>query len=88
MTPRQFLQHMMHEYERQWASALGHAPRHLLHEKMRALDTLIAETSSLKSDAEFEDHLRRGCSSGDPLYGFLCEELLPLWQEAQRQGDP
>ena len=80
MTPRQFCQLAMVDYERQWAAAAGHQERHPLRVKMAALEKLAQEAGD---DPEaFGQLLSAGCGSDDPVRVILCDELLPRWQQS------
>ena len=46
MTPTEFCQQAMLEYERQWTAAAGHQERHPLRVKMQALESLMAVEGS------------------------------------------
>jgi hypothetical protein len=77
MSPTEFCQQAMLDYERQWAEASGHQTRHPLRVKMQALQALMAETDD---PATFTRLLVEGRSGGDPFRELLCDELLPQWQ--------
>ena len=77
MTPAEFCQQAMLEYERQWAAAAGHQERHPLRVKMRALESLMAD---LHDAPRFRQLLIAGRTGGDPFREMLCDELLPRWE--------
>jgi hypothetical protein len=79
MTPAEFCQHAMLEYERQWAAAPGHQERHPLRVKMQALESLMAEAGDV---VQFTRLLVEGRTSDDPFRELLCNELLPRWERA------
>jgi hypothetical protein len=79
MTPTEFCQQAMLEYERQWTAAAGHQERHPLRVKMQALESLMAEAGDT---AQFTHLMAEGCTSGDPFRELLCNELLPRWERA------
>jgi hypothetical protein len=79
MTPRQFCQAAMAEYEQQWSAAPGHQMRHPLKLKMTALEQLRNETDDPDT---FGRLLAEGCRSDDPGRMLLCAELYPRWQAA------
>jgi hypothetical protein len=81
--PRAFCQAVMHEYERQWSCAGGHAVRHPLQLKMERLK----EWCDLGTTPEsFEEQLRRAQASEDIGTALLAEELLPLWHTVRAGG--
>lgn len=80
MTPKQFWQVAMADYERQWSAAAGHQARHPLKAKMLALEQLRDRTDD---PDEFGRLLADSCRSDDPMQMLLCTELLPRWQAAQ-----
>jgi hypothetical protein len=67
----------MHEYERQWSRAGGHALRHPLRLKMDRLAPWCAEASSAEA---FEARLLEAEQSDDVGLALLAEELLPMWR--------
>ena len=75
--PSSFCQAVMHEYERQWSRAGGHALRHPLQLKMEHLKTWCDDSCSA---ADFEARLEQARSSEDAGLALLAEELLPLWK--------
>ncbi|HEY0583141.1 MAG TPA: hypothetical protein VGE94_13225 [Chloroflexota bacterium] len=76
--PRAFCRAVMHEYERQWSRASGHAVRHPLRLKMEHLQAWCSETCS---GAEFEARLLEAERSDDVGLALMAEELLPLWRK-------
>ncbi len=81
--PRAFCRAVMHEYERQWSRAAGHAVRHPLRLKIDLLSGWCEESPDARA---FEDHLRRAEASEDPGECLLAAELLPLWQTTRAGG--
>ena len=81
--PRAFCRTVMHEYERQWSRAAGHAVRHPLRLKMERLSGWCEESSDVSA---FEARLRRAEGSEDPGESLLAAELLPLWETARSGG--
>jgi hypothetical protein len=81
---RAFCRAVMHEYERQWSRAGGHAVRHPLRLKMERLQTWC-ETAD--DDAAFDARLKAAQQSEDPGTVLLACELDPLWERA-RAGQP
>ena len=79
MTPTEFCQQAMLEYDRQWIAAAGHQERHPLRVKMQALESLMAEA---RDAAQFTRLMVEGRISGDPFRELLCNELLPWWERA------
>jgi hypothetical protein len=76
----------MHEYERQWSRAGGHALRHPLRLKMDRLAPWCAENPTAEA---FEARLLEAEQSDDVGLSLLAEELLPLWRTATAgQGLP
>jgi hypothetical protein len=85
MTPAEFCQQVMQEYERQWAAAAGHQERHPLRAKMRELEALMSEAG----DAEqFGRLLEDGLVSAAPFRQLLCNELAPRWERQRSSGSP
>ena len=80
----EFCRTIMHDYERQWTRAQGHAQRHPLRIKMLQLESMI---DGALSDAEFEARLNAGASGDDWELGLLCTDLAPRWRAA-REGQP
>jgi hypothetical protein len=80
MTPREFCQLAMADYERQWAAAAGHQERHPLRAKMTALEQIMEQA---RNPDEFGRLLAEGCDSDDPIRMLLCAELSPRWQECR-----
>jgi hypothetical protein len=80
MTPQQFCQLAMSDYERQWAAAAGHQERHPLRVKMELLKQL---TEQAPEGDRFTQHLEDGCDSENPLMVLLCNELSPWWQRVR-----
>ena len=81
--PRAFCQAVMHEYERQWAAAGGHAVRHPLRLKMEHLRSLC-DVSCTADD--FARRLEEASRSDDPGESLLAQELLPLWRDVAAGG--
>ena len=79
--PQAFCKNVMHEYERQWARAGGHAVRHPLRLKIERLRDWCGEACPA---AEFEARLVAAQGSDDVGAALLADELLPLW----RSGAP
>lgn len=77
MTPQEFCDLAMAEYERQWAAAAGHQERHPLRVKMEHLKELAEQA---QDPDEFSQILVEGSQSADPLRGLLCAELSPWWK--------
>jgi len=75
--PQGFCKAVMHEYERQWSRAGGHAVRHPLRLKMEQLKNWCAESCSVE---EFDARLQTAQTSEDIGESLLAEELLPLWR--------
>jgi hypothetical protein len=73
----------MHEYERQWSHASGHAVRHPLRLKMDRLQTWCNENCAAD---DFEARLVEAESSDDIGLALLAEELLPLWRRVSTGG--
>lgn len=67
----------MHEYERQWSRAGGHALRHPLRLKMERLRDWCGQSCT---GAEFEQRLLDAEKSDDVGLSLLADELLPLWR--------
>lgn len=67
----------MHEYERQWSRAGGHALRHPLRLKMDRLSDWCGQSCSRE---EFEQRLLEAEKSDDVGLALLAEELLPMWR--------
>lgn len=84
MEPADFCRALMHEYERQWSSAGGHAVRHPLRLKMERLGAWCQDACS--ADA-FEARLQESLASDDPGLSLLAQEVQPLW-ERTRRGEP
>ena len=82
--PATFCRTVMHEYERQWSRAGGHALRHPLRLKM---EHLAAWCQDACPPEEFERRLDEARASDDAGMSLLAEELLPLWR-AVRGGAP
>jgi hypothetical protein len=74
--PQGFCKAVMHEYERQWSRAGGHAVRHPLRLKMEQLKVWCADACSAE---DFDARLAAAQSSEDIGQVLLAEELLPLW---------
>jgi len=75
--PQGFCKAVMHEYERQWSRAGGHAVRHPLRLKMEQLKSWCADACSVE---QFDARLQAAQSSEDIGESLLAEELLPLWR--------
>jgi hypothetical protein len=81
--PQAFCRAVMHEYERQWSRAGGHAVRHPLRLKMEHLKAWCDDTCSA---ADFESRLSEAQRSEDVGIALLADELLPLWQSVRAGG--
>ena len=81
--PQAFCRAVMHEYERQWSRAGGHAVRHPLRLKMAQLQGWCDQACA---PADFEARLLEARQSEDPGVALLAEELLPLWRSLQAGG--
>jgi hypothetical protein len=81
--PQGFCKAVMHEYERQWSRAGGHAVRHPLRLKMEQLRMWCDQACSAD---DFETQLRAAQESEDVGQALLAEELLPLWRSVQTGG--
>ena len=84
MTPLEFCQLAMADYERQWAAAAGHQERHPLRVKMELLRRI---THQARDSDEFGRLLAEGCASDDPLQGLLCAELSPWWERVREKSE-
>ncbi len=73
----------MHEYERQWSRAAGHAVRHPLHLK---IERLASWCEQAVSPEVFDERLREAQRSDDPGAALLATELLPLWETVRAGG--
>ena len=73
----------MHEYERQWSRAGGHAVRHPLRLKMEQLRQWCEQACST---ADFETRLIEAQASDDVGQALLADELLPLWRTVRAGG--
>jgi hypothetical protein len=80
MEPRAFCQAVMHEYERQWSRAGGHAVRHPLRLKMEQLKVWCDDACSAE---DFEARLVHAQRSDDVGVALLADELLPLWRSGE-----
>lgn len=84
MTPTEFCQLAMLDYERQWTAAAGHQERHPLRVKME----LLRELTQQAGEADrFTRQLTEACAGDDPHRRLLCAELLPWWERV-RDADP
>jgi hypothetical protein len=81
--PQFFCRAVMHEYERQWSRAGGHALRHPLRLKMERLRDWCGQSCS---GAEFEKRLLEAGKSDDVGLSLLAEELLPMWRAVSAGG--
>ena len=81
--PQGFCKAVMHEYERQWSRAGGHALRHPLRLKMEQLRQWCDQACSAE---EFETRLASAQRSDDVGQSLLADELLPLWQTVRAGG--
>jgi hypothetical protein len=77
MTPAEFCQLAMVDFEQQWAAAAGHQQRHPIRVKMELLRTL---TEQAGDPEQFTRLLAEGCTSDDPYRHLLCADLLPWWK--------
>jgi hypothetical protein len=84
VSPEEFCRAMMHDYERQWTLAQGHAQRHPLRIKMDQLEALMQHKMGQE---DFERILIEGASGDDWELGLLCADLEPRWRAA-RDGKP
>jgi hypothetical protein len=82
--PTAFCRAVMHEYERQWSRASGHAVRHPLRLK---IEHLRGWCDNACSGADFEARLQEAERSDDVGLALLAEELLPLWRAVTAGGD-
>ena len=80
MDARTFCRSVMHEYERQWSQASGHAVRHPLRLKM---DRLQEWCDRNPSGDELHLLLIEGAASEDVGVALLSVELAPLWESVQ-----
>jgi len=78
--PQGFCKAVMHEYERQWSRAGGHAVRHPLRLKMEQLRGWCDQACSA---ADFDTRLTEARQSEDVGQSLLAEELLPLWRSVR-----
>ncbi|MBV9171359.1 MAG: hypothetical protein JOZ81_14880 [Chloroflexi bacterium] len=83
LQPGSFCQSVMHEYERQWSHAGGHAVRHPLRLKMEHLKGWCDDSCTAE---DFEARLQQALSSDDVGLALLAEELLPLWKTTRAGG--
>lgn len=83
-SPEAFCRSVMHEYERQWAQAGGHAVRHPLRLKMERLADWCGQSPTPEA---FEAQLGEAQASDDPGTALLADELLPLWRSVAA-GEP
>jgi hypothetical protein len=81
--PRVFCREVMHEYERQWSRAGGHALRHPLRLKIERIQRWCDETCT---PDEFEARLAAAQASDDAGEALLADELLPLWRVVRAGG--
>jgi len=81
--PQGFCKAVMHEYERQWSRAGGHAVRHPLRLKMEQLKLWCGQSCSAD---DFDQQLRAAQESEDIGQSLLAEELLPLWRTVRAGG--
>jgi len=77
MTPEEFCQLAMADYERHWAAAAGHQERHPLRVKMELLRRI---TEQARDPDEFGRLLAEGCASDDPIRVLLCNDLSARWE--------
>jgi hypothetical protein len=82
--PQAFCRAVMHDYERQWSRAGGHAVRHPLRLKMDQLKNWCDDACSVE---DFERRLIDARASDDAGVVLLAEELWPLWRTV-RSGQP
>jgi hypothetical protein len=80
----EFCRAIMHDYERQWTLAQGHAQRHPLRIKIHQLEVLMSRSLT---DEEFSQVIQDGQRGDDWELGLLCADLEPRWQAA-RLGEP
>ena len=81
--PQAFCQAVMHEYERQWSHAGGHAVRHPLRLKMEQLKRWCDQSCAAD---DFDVRLNQALESDDVGLALLAEELLPLWRSVRTGG--
>ncbi|HEY3060214.1 MAG TPA: hypothetical protein VGL99_14740 [Chloroflexota bacterium] len=81
--PQGFCKAVMHEYERQWSHAGGHAVRHPLRLKMEQLRAWCDQSCSAE---DFETQLHAAQTSEDVGQSLLAEELLPMWRRVRAGG--
>jgi hypothetical protein len=82
--PKGFCQSVMHEYERQWSRAAGHAVRHPLLLKMEHLKAWCDDSCTPE---DFQARLQEALGSDDIGLALLAEELLPLWKAVRAGGE-
>ena len=82
-TPQAFCRQVMHEYERQWSRAGGHAVRHPLRVKIERLQDWCGQSPDPET---FERQLEAARASDDVGEALLAEELLPLWRTLREGG--
>lgn len=80
---RTFCVNVMHEYERQWSHAGGHAVRHPLRLKIARLQEWCGQEPDTEA---FEQQLEDACRSEDPGAALLAGELLPMWRQVRAGG--
>jgi hypothetical protein len=78
-TPMELCRAIMHDYERQWTSAQGHAQRHPLRIKMQQLEALMQREPD---EAELERIFAEAADGEDWELGLLCADLEPRWRAA------
>lgn len=81
--PGAFCQAVMHEYERQWSRAGGHALRHPLRLKIEALRSWC---DAGNTPERFDEELQRAQESDDAGLALLACELRPLWEKVRSGG--
>lgn len=84
LSPATFCRAVMHEYERQWAQASGHAVRHPLRLKIERLAGWCGQAPTPEA---FEAQLADAHASDDPGTALLADELLPMWRSVAA-GEP
>jgi hypothetical protein len=82
--PHAFCRAVLHEYERQWSRASGHAVRHPLRLKM---DQLQAWCDVGDDETAFDARLKAAQQSEDLGESLLACELYPMWEQV-RAGQP
>lgn len=79
VTPAEFCRAIMHDYERQWAEAMGHAQRHPLRVKIVRMEELLGRELTAE---DFERLLAEAVTGDDWELSLLCADLEPRWRAA------